>query len=93
MPASLGASNNVVKPVRWDTFKHVMDRFSPPEGDVLIVEDDADTRARIREVLELDGRSVIEADNGQYSLDCWATGPGFAGVTRRRARGSGSERR
>ena len=69
LAASLGASDYVMKPVKWDRFKHVMDRYRPPEGDVLIIDDDADTRARIRKVLERDGWSVTEAGNGQDGLD------------------------
>ena len=73
LAASLGASDYVMKPVRWDRFKHVMDRYRPPEGDVLIVEDDADARSRIRKVLERDGWSVTEAENGRDGLDRLAT--------------------
>ena len=69
LAASLGASDYVMKPVKWDRFKSVMDRYRPPEGDVLIIDDDADTRARIRKVLERDGWSVTEAENGQDGLD------------------------
>ncbi len=69
LAASLGASDYVMKPVRWDRFKHVMDRYRPPENDVLIIDDDADTRARIRKVMERDGWAVTEAENGQEGLD------------------------
>ena len=69
LAASLGASDYVMKPVRWDRFKNVMDRYRPPDGDVMIVDDDADTRARIRKVLERDGWSVTEAVNGRDGLD------------------------
>ncbi len=44
LAASLGAADYVLKPVRWDRFKAVMDRFRDAEGDVLVVDDDADTR-------------------------------------------------
>ncbi|MDX7951390.1 MHYT domain-containing protein [Lichenihabitans sp. Uapishka_5] len=68
LAASLGAADYVMKPVRWDRFKSVMDRFRPPESDVLVIDDDADTRARIRKALERDGWSVTEAENGQDGL-------------------------
>lgn len=69
LAASLGASDYLMKPVRWDRFKHVMDRYRPPENEVLIIDDDADTRARIRKVMERDGWAVTEAQNGQDGLD------------------------
>ncbi len=46
-----------------------MDRFRPPENEVLIIDDDDDTRARIRKVMERDGWVVSEAKNGQDGLD------------------------
>ena len=36
---------------------------------ILVVDDDEDCRAALREVLEEDGLSVIEAANGQAALD------------------------
>ena len=69
LAASLGAADYVMKPVRWDRFKSVMDRYKPPEGDALIIDDDPDTRARVRRALERDGWSVTEAENGQDGLD------------------------
>ena len=68
LAASLGAADYVMKPVRWDKFKSVMDRYRPPENDVLIIDDDADTRARVRKVLQRDGWAVREAENGQDGL-------------------------
>ena len=73
LAASLGAADYVMKPVRWDRFKAVMDRFRPPEHGVLVVDDDADQRARMRKALERDGWSVTEAENGQDGLDKLAT--------------------
>ncbi len=68
LAASLGAADYVLKPVRWDRFKAVMDRFRPPATDVLIVDDDVDTRARIRVSLERDGWTVAEAEHGLDAL-------------------------
>ncbi len=68
LAAALGAADYVLKPVRWDRFKAVMDRFRPPANDVLVVDDDAETRARIRSSLEGDGWSVAEAENGLDAL-------------------------
>ncbi|MDX7951369.1 response regulator [Lichenihabitans sp. Uapishka_5] len=69
LAASLGAADYVMKPVRWDRFKNVMDRFRPPEGDALVIDDDPDSRARLRKALERDGWAVREAENGQEGLD------------------------
>ena len=65
---SLGAADYVAKPVEWDRFKQVMDRFRDIDGDVLIVDDDADTRERLRTVLEKNGWTVVEAGNGAEAL-------------------------
>ena len=69
LAASLGAADYVQKPVRWDRFKAVMDRFRPPEGTALVIDDDVDTRDRLRSFLEKDGWTVVEAENGQDGLD------------------------
>ena len=45
-----------------------MDRFREAEGDVLVVDDDTDMRARLRTVLERDGWTVQEAGNGEEAL-------------------------
>ena len=69
LAASLGAADYVMKPVRWDRFKTVMDRYRPLENEVLVIDDDDDTRARIRKAMEHDGWSVTEAENGQDGLE------------------------
>ena len=68
LAASLGAADYVMKPVRWDRFKAVMDRYRPLENNVLVIDDDPDTRSRIRRVLERDGWAVTEAENGEDGL-------------------------
>ncbi len=70
LAASLGAADYVLKPVRWERFKAVMDRFRPAAGTVLVIDDDQDTRDRLRGFLKKDGWAVIEAENGQVGLDC-----------------------
>ena len=69
LAASLGAADYVMKPVRWDRFQSVMDRFRPPEGTALVIDDDADTRNRLRTFLVKAGWDVAEAENGQVGLD------------------------
>ena len=68
LAASLGAADYVLKPVEWERFRQVMDRFREAEGDVLVVDDDPDTRQRMRTVLEKSGWTVVEAANGEEAL-------------------------
>ena len=70
LASSLGAAGYVSKPVQWDRLRAVMDRFRDAEGDVLVVDDDADARVRLRAVLERDGWSVAEAADGEAALAC-----------------------
>ncbi|MGI3900672.1 MAG: response regulator [Janthinobacterium lividum] len=102
---ALGAADYVLKPVRWERFKAVMDRFRVPEGGVLVIDDDDDTRARIRTLLERDGWAVTEAADGREGLDRFATArpgvvlldlsmpvmDGFAVLAGLRARPDGAE--
>ena len=70
LAASLGASDYVYEA---GTLGQVQARHGTGTGrrktKALIIDDDADTRARIRKVLERDGWSVTEAENGQEGLD------------------------
>ena len=68
LAASLGAADYMLKPVRWDRFTQVMDRFRTPEGGILLVEDDALLRGEIRSLLEVDGWAVAEVGNGHEAL-------------------------
>ncbi|WP_062118556.1 response regulator [Aureimonas sp. AU40] len=72
LASSLGAADYVDKPVKWERFRSVMDRFREAVGDVLVVDDDPDARARVRQTLERDGWTVAEAENGQKALDAVA---------------------
>ena len=65
---SLGAAETVLKPVQWDRLRQVMERFRGDAGDILVVDDDPDARARLRSVLERDGWTVSEAGNGCEAL-------------------------
>ena len=65
----LGAAETVQKPVEWNRLKEVMERFRGDAGDVLVVDDDADTRRRLRTVFERDGWTVSCAENGLKALD------------------------
>ncbi|MGI4798706.1 MAG: response regulator [Janthinobacterium lividum] len=65
---SLGAADYVMKPVEWDRLRNVLDRFREAEGDVLIIDDDTDLRARMRRILEAHDWSVSEAANGAAAM-------------------------
>ncbi len=69
LASSLGAADYVLKPVDWDRLRAVMERFREAEGDVLVVDDDADARHRTRQELERNGWVVVEAENGLEALD------------------------
>ncbi len=69
LAASLGAADYVLKPVEWERFRQVMDRFREAEGDVLVVDDDPDTRQRMCVMLRKGGWTVVEAGNGQEALE------------------------
>jgi PAS domain S-box-containing protein len=73
--ASLGAADTVLKPVEWGRLRHVMERFRGDAGDILVVDDDADARLRLRTVLERDGWVVSEAGDGEAALAQVAKAP------------------
>ncbi len=75
---ALGATDYVTKPVDWEQLKEIIDRFREPgsdadgapvaPGEVLVVDDDADLRARLRTRLEGVGLHVTEAADGREAL-------------------------
>ena len=65
---ALGAADHVTKPVNWDRFRTVMDCFREAAGDVLVVDDNPNTRRHLRLALERDGWTVAEAANGREAL-------------------------
>ena len=67
---ALGATDYLLKPVDWDRLKHVLDRIQPyRDGTILVIDDDADARQRMRLTLSRDGWTVVEASDGQKALD------------------------
>ncbi len=67
---ALGATDYLQKPVEWDRLKRVLDRIQPlRDGTVLVVDDDADARERMRFTLSRHGWTVVEAADGQQALD------------------------
>ncbi|TXN05992.1 response regulator [Methylobacterium sp. WL64] len=69
LSASLGAVDAVPKPVDWGRLRTILDQFRAADGDVLVVDDDADMRHRLRTALERNGWSVREAGDGREALD------------------------
>ncbi|WP_255722418.1 hybrid sensor histidine kinase/response regulator [Lichenibacterium dinghuense] len=69
LATQLGAADYVMKPVRWERFRQVMDRYRDGDGVVLVVDDDADNRRHVRTVLEREGWGVVEAEHGADALD------------------------
>jgi CheY-like chemotaxis protein len=68
---ALGASGYFTKPVDWTRLASSIERLRTPESgnDVLVVEDDTNTRELLTRSLKKDGWQVREAENGKIALD------------------------
>ena len=67
---SLGASEYLTKPIERARLREVLQRYRhASDAGVLIVEDDAPTRALLRRSLEKEGWRVSEAENGRVGLE------------------------
>jgi PAS domain S-box-containing protein len=73
----LGAADYLIKPVDPDRLAAVLRRYrgEPETRRILVVDDDADLRRRLRSLLEKDGWEVDEAANGREALDRLAARP------------------
>jgi PAS domain S-box-containing protein len=73
----LGATDYLMKPVDPNRLIAVLHRHQPEltERRVLVVDDDADLRRRLRGLLEKDGWTVAEAADGREAIDQLATRP------------------
>ena len=71
---ALGASEYLTKPIDRKRLAALVKRYvpSPAAGPVLVVEDDAGTRALLGKVLGKAGWRVSEAENGRVGLDRFA---------------------
>jgi CheY-like chemotaxis protein len=67
---SLGADDYLMKPVEWPRLKSVLDRYRDraTPGPALVLVGDGGTRAELRGLLEGEGWSVVEAEDGPTAL-------------------------
>ncbi len=73
--ASLGAADVVAKPIEWARLKLVLEEVRKAGDSVLVVDDEADTRQRLRAGLERNGWKVREAGNGAEALEAVRRAP------------------
>ena len=67
---ALGAADYLDKPIDGDRLVAVLRRHVPEvSGLIMVVEDDANTRAMMRRALEREGWQVTEAENGRQAID------------------------
>jgi CheY-like chemotaxis protein/anti-sigma regulatory factor (Ser/Thr protein kinase) len=68
---ALGAADYLTKPIDWERLAAVLTKYrcAHPPCTVLVVEDDADTRALLRRLLTREGWAVTEATNGRVALE------------------------
>jgi CheY-like chemotaxis protein len=77
MGYALGASEYLTKPIDRERLISVLTKYRR-DLPVLVVDDDPAARSLLRRILEAEGYSVIEAENGRAALDC--TGERVPGV-------------
>jgi CheY-like chemotaxis protein len=65
----------MVKPIDRERLSAILRQFCDGTGQILLVEDDEDTRAVLRQALTGEGWKVIEADNGRAALEKLAEWP------------------
>jgi signal transduction histidine kinase/DNA-binding response OmpR family regulator/HAMP domain-containing protein len=70
----LGAADFLLKPVSRERLVAVLARHCAPRARILLVEDQADARAHIRDLVERSGFAVAEAANGRQALERLAAG-------------------
>ena len=71
MGFTLGATEYMTKPIDREQLTHIMNkhRCASPPCFALVVEDDPATREVFRRMLQKDGWSVTEAENGKVALE------------------------
>jgi PAS domain S-box-containing protein len=68
---ALGATDYIQKPVEWDRLRQIVEPFRQVEEHrpVLIIDDDAAARARLKSLLQRAGWPVSEAANGRQGIE------------------------
>jgi signal transduction histidine kinase/DNA-binding response OmpR family regulator/methyl-accepting chemotaxis protein len=66
---ALGAAEYLVKPLDRKRLRAVLNKHCARRGRILVIEDDAPTRASTRQTAEKQGFTVIEAANGREALE------------------------
>jgi CheY-like chemotaxis protein len=77
MGYALGASDYITKPIDRARLSAILKKYrcACPPCPILLVEDDAAIREMIRRMLEKEGWTVTEAENGYIALQCMAECP------------------
>jgi PAS domain S-box-containing protein len=65
---SLGAADYLTKPIDRKRLADILKKYRPA-GTALVVDDDSATRQGLRQALEKDGWTVVEAENGRVGLE------------------------
>jgi CheY-like chemotaxis protein len=67
---ALGATEFLTKPIEREQLVSLLDRYGARPGGrhVLVIDDQAEVRSRVRRALEKEGWSVSEAENGRVGL-------------------------
>lgn len=66
---TLGATDYLTKPIQRSRLVETLRRHCTSSGTVMVVEDDDETRAILRRILETRGWTVFEANNGLRALE------------------------
>jgi signal transduction histidine kinase/DNA-binding response OmpR family regulator len=68
---TLGASDYLTKPINWDRLLAILKKYRHQDATrpILIVEDEVASRELIRRVLDKEGFTVSEAENGRVALE------------------------
>jgi signal transduction histidine kinase/CheY-like chemotaxis protein len=68
---ALGATDYLVKPIEWERLLAVLHKLRrhPAGSQVLVIEDDPETREMLRRAIQKQGWEVVEAENGRVGLE------------------------